>query len=60
MLGLYFFHGGSLEVAVVSVECVDGAAVPVGGVGGMASEKSHVILLAEVLTKSENVAIPTI
>ena len=29
MLGRYFFHGGSLEVAVVSVECVDGAAVSV-------------------------------
>ena len=28
MLGRYFFHGGSLEV-VASVECVDGAAVPV-------------------------------
>ena len=34
MLGRYFFHGGSLEVAVVSVECVDGAAVPVDGIGG--------------------------
>ena len=33
MLGRYFFHGGSLEVAA-SVECVDGAAVPVGGIGG--------------------------
>ena len=60
MLGRYFFHGGSLEVAVVSVECVDGAAAPVGGGGGMASEKSHAIRFGEVSIKSENVAIPTL
>ena len=59
MLGRYFFHGGSLEV-VAFVECVDGAAVPVGGGWGLASEKSHVIRLGEVSTKLENVAIPTL
>ena len=32
MLGRYFFHGGSLEVAA-SVDCVDGAAAPMGGGG---------------------------
>ena len=31
-----------------------------GGVGGMASEKSHAIRLGEDSIKSENVAIPTI
>ena len=28
LLGRYFFHGGSLEVAVVAVECLDEAEAP--------------------------------
>ena len=56
--GRYFFHGGSLEV-VASVECVDGAVVPVGG-GGACPQKSHAIRLGAVSTKLENVAIPTL
>ena len=58
--GRSFFHVGPLEVAVASVECVDGASAPVGGVGARPSENSHAIRLGEASIKSENVAIPTI
>ena len=40
MLGRYFFHGRPLEVAVASVECVDGAAVYVV-VAGTAPQKTR-------------------
>lgn len=68
--GRYFFHGGSLEVAVVAVECLDETDTPMPRVSawlrhswvvaGTASEKSHVIRLGEVSIESENVAIPTL
>ena len=58
--GRSFFHGGPLEVAVASVEYVDGASAPVGGVGARPSENSHAIRLGEASIKSENVAIPPI
>ena len=60
MLGRYFFHGGSLEVVVAAVECVDEAEAPMPCVNAYPPEKSHAIRLGEVSTKSENVAIPTI
>ena len=60
MLGRYFFHGGSLEMAVAAVECVDEAEAPMPRVSAYPPENSHAIRLGEVSTKSENVAIPTI
>ena len=33
LLGRYFFHGGSLEVTVVAVECVDEAEAPCRALG---------------------------
>ena len=60
MLGRYFFHGGSLEVVMLSVECVDGAAAPMLHVSACLLQNSHVIRLDEDSIKSENVAIPTI
>ena len=58
--GAIFLSWRPLEVAVAAVECVDEAEAPMPCVSAYAPEKSHAILLAEVLTKSENVAIPTI
>lgn len=70
LLGRYFFHSGSLEVAVAAVECVDEAEAPMPRasarlrcpwvVAGTASEKSHAIRSSEVSIKSENVVIPTL
>ena len=47
-------------MAVEAVECVDEAEAPMPCVSAYPPEKSHAIRLGEVLTKSENVAIPTI
>ena len=47
-------------MAVVAVECVDEAEAPMPCVSAYPPEKSHVIRLGEVSTKSENVAIPMI
>ena len=47
-------------MAVAAVECVDEAEAPMPRVSAYAPEKSHVIRLGEVSTKSENVAIPMI
>lgn len=70
LLGRYFFHGGSLEVVVVAVGCLDEteALMPRVSawlrhswvVAGTASEKSHAIRSSEVSIKSEKVAIPTL